>query len=536
MQTNRAIFWIVLLTVVLFTLPFSAGARPEAPAAATAPVTVITVDSGTDPDNSKSKTCSNDTPCTLRRAIVEARLLDAASRPVLIEFNIPAMVQEGYDSALEVWVIEILGAADAAVFRDLAGGQITIDGSTQPGGREDGPKIILLGPATGNKDGLIVGTNNAGSHDGNVVSGLGFQNFKNHLIVNSNENEISQNWFGLTSDGSEPFLRNGDAQDGSGSSGVALSAGASANLITENVFLGLDGVAAAIRGDQNTFSDNLVGTNAAGNAPEKETDPTLWCSKVDWLGGGGISMEGDDHVIEGNRFAALRQDVFASSTQPDAVRITGTGHTIKDNIIGVSADSTAVGVCGRGLFMADSPQGVLLQDNVIVNPGLSAISLNGPLYDANELRGNTISQEKPWSEVEGNPQPEDAIQLGPLLPDALQAFAPAQVTSIEDTMVSGTSGAASPCPNCTIEVFLDDGDAIAEALQSLAVVNADSNGDWQTVLPRPLAEDEGLRTTSTSSQFNTISGLSASTTTGLSGLYVRAEEIPLAFLPLVMGE
>jgi hypothetical protein len=39
------------------------------------------VDSGGDPDTSKSATCETATPCTLRRAIVQARKLGEAERP-----------------------------------------------------------------------------------------------------------------------------------------------------------------------------------------------------------------------------------------------------------------------------------------------------------------------------------------------------------------------------------------------------------------------------------------------------------------------
>jgi hypothetical protein len=534
MRAPKTISRIVILAILLLTLPLGAAARPQHPQAADAPVTTITVDSGTDPDNSKSKTCSAYTPCTLRRAIVEARLLAPAERPILIDFNIPAAAEEGYDSTLGVWIIDLMTGSDPSVFRYLDGGDITIDGSTQPGGRSSGPTIILKGPGTGNKNGLIVGSNDAGGHDNNTLRGLAFLNFKDHVTVNSNNNLISDCWFGLTPDGLEPFIRNGDAQDGSGSSGVALSAGASGNTITNNVFLGFDGVAAALRGDQNTFSANYVGTAASGKAPTKQTDPALVCSAVDWLGGGGVSVDGEQQTVEDNLFAGLRQQIFSASTQPDAVRVRGTGHLIAGNTMGLDSEGEAIGICGRGIFMSDSPKQVLLQGNTIVNPGLSAISLNGPLYDANELRGNVIRQDKAWPAVEGNPEPENAVQLGPLLPGGLRAFIPAHVSKIDGQQVSGAHGPGSPCPKCIIELFLDDLDSITEAKESLAVVTADGDGNWQATLPRALAPDEALRTTSTSAQFNIIPGLSAGTTSGLSALALEQE--PPAFLPVVMGE
>ncbi len=494
------------------------------------PVTIITVDSGTDPDNSKSRTCANETPCTLRRAIVQARGLSAGQRPILIQFDIPDEEDEGYDDSLGVWEIEVMSTFDPSVFRAIEGGEITIDGATQPDGRAGGPKIILIGPGTGNRDGIIVGTNNAGGHDGNVVQGLGFQNFKTHLIVNSNDNIIENNWFGLSSDGLDVYLRDDEPEDGSGSAGVALSANVEDNIVQSNVFLGFDGVAAAMRGEGNSFKSNYVGTIANGTVPNKQTDPKLICTTVDWLGGGGISLEGNEHQIETNVFAGLRQEIFQISTQAAAVRASGDEHTISNNRIGIDTGDNEVGVCGRGIYLIGGPEKVMVSDNQITDSALSAISLNGALYDANTLRSNIIKRTAAWPQVEGNPTAENAIQLGPSLPDAMLTFNPAKVTQINGKSVSGTQGTSSPCPNCTVELFLDDMDSIKEALQSLAVVTADSNGNWSATIPENLTSSQSIRTTSTTAQFNTIANMSAGTTTGLSRLYFKAIKV---FLPRI---
>lgn len=147
---------MVLLAVLLVSFSVSGQAAASTVSVAqdstTAPTTIITVTSGTDPDTSKSKTCysgsSPTSPCTLRRAIVEARLLPAANRPILISFNIPRVQAQGYDSSLDAWKIHPRSTSDPSVFRRLEGSQITVDGTTQPGGRTDGPKIIIVGPST----------------------------------------------------------------------------------------------------------------------------------------------------------------------------------------------------------------------------------------------------------------------------------------------------------------------------------------------------------------------------------------------------
>jgi hypothetical protein len=492
--------------------------------------TTIVVDSTDDLDNSNSRECKNypGEPCTLRRAVIEAR---NATKPAIIEFDIPES-DPGYDGSLDIWKIEFKYTSSLALatLRQL-NGDITIDGFTQPGGRVDGPKIMLVGLGTGQYDGIKLGENL--TQGNNVIRGLGFQNFGEHLYVASTGNTVEDNWFGLSDAGTEPYLRDDEPEDGSGTSGVAVTAGADNNVIQNNVFVGFDGVSAAIRGDSNSFLNNLVGTMSDGSVPGKQTDPQLICSAADWLGGGGVSLEGNDHTITGNTFAGLRQEVFKITTQPDAIRVTGTGHLIQNNKIGQDEADAKVGVCGRGIFLSDGPKEVQVLDNLIVDPGLSAISLNGVLYDENTLTGNVIENRAAWGQVEGNPVPEDAIQVGASMPDDFKAFHPAQVTNIEGTAISGRAGANSPCANCIIEIFLDDRDTTAETLQSLAVVTADADGKWDASLPSELTEDQGLRTLTTTVQNEQIPGMSAGTTSQLSELYGTQHTI---YLPCIVSQ
>jgi hypothetical protein len=494
--------------------------------------TTITVDSSRDVSTSKSERCDTHTPCTLRRAIVQARLLSPAERPVLIQFNIPTD-DVGYNASLGLWELEVKSTSDPAVFRTVEGGQVTIDGTTQPDGRGDGPKIILVGPSTGNKNGLIIGVNATGAHDNNNVRGLGFQNFKDHLTVNSSLNTIENNWFGLTSDGQQPYLRDDNPQDGSGSAGVVFISGAANNTVQQNTFLGFDGVAIALRGNDNIVRQNQIGTNALGLLTQKQTSPSLICTPEDWLGGGGISADGPNHLIEENIIAGLRQQIFAISTQPDAIWVqsTCTGCTIQNNEVGVDVEGNTVGVCGRGFYLTNTKQAQVI-DNLLADTYHSALLLNGALYDADTLRGNIIRKSTPWLIPDDSPKGDDAILRFTGLPDPLEFFNPAKVTSIEETMVSGTAGDGSPCPNCVIELFLDDNDGINEALESLGVVTADGDGNWTATLSAPLADGFGLRTTSTTAQFNTIENISAGTTVGLSELYMPVTDYAI-YLPLI---
>lgn len=291
-------------------------------------------------------------------------------------------------------------------------------------------------------------------------------------------------------------------------------------------------MSAQLDGDHNTFANNYVGTRADGNVPDLA--PSQVCSPVDWQGGNGLYITDEYNTIENNIIAGLRLDVEISA-QADAIKVMGDNHIIRDNIIGEDVDGTQVGVCGRGIFLTSSTMYNLVTDNRIVSPGYSAISLNDSISDSitfngNTLRRNVIIKYTPWGEVGIQDNPEDAIQVAENMPTAFKNFKPAAVTSIEGVLISGTAGANSPCNLCTIEIFLDDDDGINEAIQSLAVVTADANGNWTATLPAALTAGQGLRTTTTTYEYGDIAGMYAGTTTGLSELYVPGYEV---FLPMI---
>lgn len=499
--------------------------------------TPITVTSGTDPDTSKSTTCSGapDGICTLRRAIVESRDLDASLLPVLIRFEIPEDPAEGYDSSLDAWRIEPQASSDNWTFRRLKG-QVIIDGDTQPGGRIGEPKIILVGPETA-KDGLIVG--DVAGDDEIVIRGLAFQNFKTHLYVNTDYNLIEDCWFGLSDDGTS--LSSGDISEPEGGSAIGLTAGADHNIIRGNVFAGFTGASVAIRGEANEFTGNRIGTRADGTVPIPAQFDKHPCTGSTWAGGSGITVEGTDHQIggpdeaDGNRFAGLYLEIFGESEPPFAMQFNGEGQDIliQNNVIGLDINGDAIGICGRGIKISNGPEGTQVISNTIVEPGLSAILMNHWTLNGNTLRGNIIKREDPWPGAQGfNAAPEGAIAFGQEVPEALRNFTPAKVTEVDGKTVTGTSGDGSPCPLCEIELFLDDGDTVTEALQSLVVVTADGDGDWTAELPAELEQGEGLRTMSTVPDDWTIADLDAGTTSNLSILYRDY----LVFLPLVLRQ
>jgi hypothetical protein len=518
--------WLIALVLLLALLGVVVATTAQEPVPLVP--TYITVTSTDDDYNDGYSTKCSDVPadqCTLRRAINQA--YSAGDRPVYIQFDIPT-TDPGYNASLQVWKIQLTGSS-AYDLRDLYG-QTILDGSTQTGGRPNGPKIILDGQGNHNY-GFILRQND------NEVRGLAMQNFETaHISLSSDINTVEDCWFGLSDDGTT--LSSGSDTVPEGGSGVSVAAGSDANTIQNNVFAGFFGVAAAIRSNNNVFAGNRVGTRANGTVPIPIQFDQHPCLSGAWTGGSGITVEGNNHqiggptVAEGNLFAGLFLDVGPVTTQRPAMDVIGSGHLIQNNIMGLDANDLLVGICGRGLDFGGGPHDMQVLDNVIVEPGLSAILMNSFTLNGNTLQGNTIWRATTWPGEQGfNPFPEDAIAIGPTAPAALKSFEPAKVVQVNGTAVSGTSGDGSPCPYCTVELFLDDTDTVTEAHQSLVMVTASASGSWNATLPAALESGQGLRTMSTVPDNFTITGLDAGTTSNLSELQAAIYQVflPVAF-------
>jgi len=523
---TRKLLHLVPAVLALLLVVTVAAAQESSPAAAT---TITVTASGDDYADGKSKKCS-DVPadeCTLRRAINQAYSLPPGDRPVAITFDIPTY-DPGYDASLGVWKIQLTGSS-AYDLRELYG-QTTVDGTTQPGGRADGPKIIVDGQDTHNI-GLILRGND------NVLRGLAFQNFEDtHVSISSSNNLIENCWFGLSDDGTT--LSSGSDTEPELDSGVACAAGADGNTIHGNVFAGFTGASVAIRSSGNVFTGNRIGTNESGTVPIPSQFDKHPCQPGAWTGGSGITVSGDDHQIggptaaEGNLFAGLYLDVGPTTNQGPAMDVSGQGHLIQNNIIGLDSGGEAVGVCGRGISLLDGPADMLVLDNTVVEPGLSGIMANHWTFNGNTLQGNIITRASPWPGIlPGQSNVEGAIAFGDKLPAELLGFAPAQILQIDGVSVSGTAGKGSPCPNCTVELFLDDTDSVTETIESLALVTADENGNWTATLPVPLSEGQGLRSTSTVPDSLTITGLNVGSTSDLSELQIATPTASSASAP-----
>ncbi|MFZ2446849.1 MAG: hypothetical protein WAW37_10860 [Syntrophobacteraceae bacterium] len=516
---NKRYVKVFVVTLMTCLLSFSTGLMVSHVEAA---VTEITVTSTADTYlDGYSKTCLNSSPCTLRRAINQAYPLGAAQRPVLIKFNIPTS-DPGYISALKAWKIKLTGSTSY----DLRGlsGKTTIDGTTQPNGRTNGPKIIIDAQnITGNikNKGLIL------TNGENVVRGLAMKRFRTHHVsVSSDNNTVENNWFGLSDDGQH--LSAGDDLTQEGGSGVVISSSDS-NTIKNNVFAGFFGASCGINGDDNVFIGNKVGTRADGTVPLPGAFTQHPCLHGAWVGGSGITVAGANNQIGGalaaqkNRFTGIFLDLSATSTQPPAIWVQsgGGGHVVRNNIFGVDSNNVDIGICGRGLDMGSGPQNMEVKGNVFAETRLSAILMNDASLNGNTLTGNVIRRKTPWPGPQGdNSFSEGPITYGPLTPDALRDFTPARVTSISGLVVNGASGAGSPCPGCGVEIFLDDNDSTVEALKSLGTTTANGSGNWSISMAAALAAGKGVRTMSTVPDPFTVAGLDTGTTSNLSTRYV----------------
>lgn len=539
MTSRLAITLLLCWATVAASFPAdtpAALAAPQAePAAAPAlqAVTTIVVDTSTDPDpGSNTDTCTYtqgailfpdaDGLCSFRRALREAAGRPQSDRPIAIEFNLgPA--DPGRD--LEVpgtWTIVLTPnrslpplKTDTIINKN---GEVTIDGATQPQGRTDGPPIII---DMGENSIEVESTDN-------VIRNLAFKN-GGAIFLKEDRNTINNIWMGLTDDGTQVSFRPQGSPNRLAHGGIFISS--DDNRVGNSVITGSFAKAIDISlGDNNLISNNFIGTRADGTVPA--VPPAVDCqpnfSASGWYGGWGIAFSGSNNIIEENIIAGLQTVRSTNDTPPIAVEAFGAGHTISNNKIGVDAAGSEVGVCGQGLKLSGANMTVL--DNVIVRSRTgfeegeeTAILTNdgSPLFDKVTVRRNIVKD-----------GPGLIYEFGPAMSKELHQFRPGRITNIDGVNVSGTNGydiegGESFCPNCIIDLYLDDLDGIDEALAYLGQTQADANGDWSFVMTQTLPVDAGLHTISTSTQDSVILNYSAGMSTEASKLFYPMSSVTI---------
>ncbi len=471
---------------------------PEPPATYNTTITVDTTD-----DASTSQTCEGAAAgeCSLRRAINQVADLSDAERPALIQFSIPTGVT-GHDDTLDTWKITL-----TAELPEVEGGQVTIDGGSQPGGRPDAPPIILLRDSSTGADLQLGVTQFEGEY---VVQGLALQGVE--VSMTGERNIIQDNWLGLSDDGLSIYFYNED----SSSDNHAIINGASAgdnNLVQNNVLAGSRTKAIEFQSDDNLIQGNYIGSLADGTIDVASVNPDNICDQTatteNWFGGGGIYVSvGRRNRILDNVLVGLLIRGSATTTPPDAIELPGgQDNLVQNNRIGQDAAGTDRWICGSGLDVGAGYSQIL--SNTVVSSFQAGLFVNGTAsaINADTLRGNVISN------------CVQAIEFGDAVPDDLALFGPALVTVIDGTDVSGISD--DPCPYCWVDVYLDDDDGFPDARAYLGATIADVNGEWSFSLPAPLAEGQGLRTISTARDYGIIDSLEAGTSSGLSSLFTE---------------
>jgi hypothetical protein len=499
--------------------------------------TVITIDTTADLEADRSNyTCgfqigsgalarpAPDGKCTLRRALIEASARPQSDRPIAIQFNIP-LTDSGYSPVVAgTWVISVTEAlpplkTDTILNRN---GQVTIDGSTQPGGRSDGPPIII----DTSDYSLILESSR------NVIRHLAF-NRGGAILVQSvaPTTTIEHIWMGLSDDGQSIDFRTPGQYNRMAFGAIRLAS--DGNVVRNSVLSGAFARAVDIDGgDHNLIENNWIGSRADGTVPT--VDPAIRCKVVienpddpfafyydpnDWYGGWGIAVSGSGNIIRNNRLVGMNNVRSGNDTPAMALEVFGNNQQIISNTIGIDANGYELGVCGQAIKVSGYDIDVL--DNTIAgasrfnpdDPNTAAILISdtSPLFDRITVMRNIVR--------DGIlPSTRDYYEFGPGLPEALRLFRSARITEMNGVTVRGGNGIdilgnTHPCPNCLIDLYLDDDDAQNEALAWLGQTQADLNGNFVFTLTQPLSVTQGLHTISTSTADDVIvdyrAGLSA---------------------------
>ncbi len=485
--------------------------------------------------------------CTLRRALREAGAIADndfcnGCAPVTIVFNgLNGTNGDGDDAQFNngQWVLPVSDASNASDFGLYpqtildATGNITIQGpQVDVKGSNEMPLIMVESGKT-----LEIEISDVS------ISSLGF--FGGMSIHAKEENITLENsTWGLSPDGSEIVIAepSTNIDNLAGNHGILGTAKASNLLVQNNIISGAGTNAVEVSSMTTGLQilNNWVGLDINGTVPpvlpnfECRTFTTISpnpneLDDSEWFGGSGINIAGTGALIQGNIIAGLQNIRSTNDTPPQAITVFGALHTIQFNVIGQDINGETIGVCGQGIKFSTQTDVLDPQNNGhMVLANLIDSSRNGfentkgailwtdtssPAFTdgGNTVRRNIV--------ING---PERYFEMGPMISSEKRLFEPAVITSVNGTLVTGSSnssnimGNPSPCPNCLIDFYLDNSDANEEALVYLGSTLADNNGDFTFNLAGPLPFGFGIRTTSTAPADGIIGNTWAGTTSTMS--------------------
>jgi hypothetical protein len=496
--------------------------------------TVITVNTTEDTtSDTQSKTCyytystwfaTDDGKCNLRRALVEASHRPPADRPILIKFDLP-LTDTNYYSDTQTWEIVMDGDywEGGLIYNNVTepDGYVTIDGDTQPGGRTNGyPKIIIK-----SENSLTI------LSEHNTIRNLAF-NGGGGIFLNSvttgggigGYNTVESVWVGLRADGQEIVPTDNP--------GVSLAGGgidikSVHNTISDTIVTGSNiGIRVQTQGEYNVIQSSYIGTRGDKTIPSAR----LTCAAsnvynpVQWYGGWGIQfLGGSFNQVLSNTIAGVHSPHSPTETFPPAISTAGDTNLFRNNTIGVDGIGTEVGTCGQGFDV--SGHNIQILDNTIFgarssyadgdtgDPTEGAVYINdsSPLARKVTVRNNIVRDST-----------TKVIEFGPAIPEALRLFDPPRIVSITGTLVVGETEIGSGCPNCLVELYLDDLDDEQDALELLDVAvieNVTGTARFTANLASPIPANHGIRVVATTQDDYIIGDYLSGTTTLMSPAY-----------------
>ncbi|MBN1873870.1 MAG: hypothetical protein JXA33_06540 [Anaerolineae bacterium] len=501
--------------------------------------TIITVNTTEDTSgDSQTKTCyftqslwsaASDGKCSFRRALVEASHRPITHRPILIKFNIP-LTDTNYNPVTGTWTIVMdadyssSASYEAIVPSDLDSTEnpdsyITIDGATQSeiGGRDNGYPIIIIN-SEHSLDLVKVRYNTIRNLAFNGGGGI----FLNDVSDIGGSNLVENVWVGLNADGTE-IVPGSNPNITLAGGGISIQS--DNNTISNTIVTGSNG-GISIQGDNNLIQYNYIGVRGDKTIPADR----LTCvasnlyNPAQWYGGWGISISsGSNNQIIHNTVAGAHSPHSPTETAPPAIWTAGVNTLVAYNIIGIDGGGTEVGTCGQGIFVTG--QGIQVLHNTIVNartsffnaetdnPTEGAIFVNdsSPLALQFVIRDNVVRNST-----------SKVIEFGPAIPESLRLFEPPHIISIDGLTVVGETEVGYDCPNCLVDLYLDDLDDEQDALELLTSAVMDDiagTARFTASLPSVLPANHGIRVAAVTQDDYVIGGYLSGTTTMLSFAY-----------------
>ena len=341
----------------------STGAAPRTSILVT--TSADTVDGNTSSLDALAAQPGADGAIALREALLATNAM-TTSAPLTIGFNLPSGDQ-GYQNG--VWVIR-LGASPLPT---LARGNLTIDGSTQPGGTAAAPTIALDGYDVYAAAGFSNGFTITSAH--NSIRALTLMNFYDDAILLDGPeaafNQISGCFLGTSASGGAPAAAS--------YFGVEIRGGAHDNLVggdsaaDRNLIGALEHSGILVAGastQRNSIANNWIGVGQGGQAALP--------NKVAGVMVSGASATQIGAASQGNLISGNATGIYLDGA---------VGTTIAANLIGMAADGkTPLGNASGGIFAVNGTRGTQIGGaspalrNVISGNGTPASPFGQGIY------------------------------------------------------------------------------------------------------------------------------------------------------------